>query len=109
MASLLRRRGFRGRLLDLAGRVRADDAGGGELAELVPDHVLGHVDADELVPVVDHERVAHELGDDVAAPRPGLERLLAARRVQRLDALPDLLVEVRTLGKTAAHRLPPDL
>src|SRR5687767_9893932 len=70
---LLLRRRFGGRGLGLARRVGAEEPRRRELAELVADHVLGHVDLHEAVAVVDHERVAHELGDHVGAARPRLE------------------------------------
>src|SRR2546430_2548965 len=60
-----------GHLLHLGG-VAAELPGGRELAELVPDHVLGDVDRDELPAVVDGERVADHLGGDGGPPRPGL-------------------------------------
>src|SRR5262245_51598670 len=104
--ALLGARALGGGLLDLAGRVRAEDAGRGELAELVPDHVLRDVDLHEHLPVVDHERVADKLGDDVAAARPRLHRL-AARGAHALDALPHVGVHVRALLEAAAHRYLP--
>jgi hypothetical protein len=42
--------------------VTAVRTGGRELSELVPDHVLLHVDGNELLPVVHGDRVAQELG-----------------------------------------------
>ena len=53
-----RRRGSAGAARDLAllvAGVAVEGAGGGELAELVADHVLGHEHGDELAPVVDGE------------------------------------------------------
>src|SRR3712207_6933707 len=41
---------------------------------LVPDHVLRGEHPDELVAVVDLERVPDELRDDRAGPRPGPDR-----------------------------------
>ena len=58
-----------------------------ELAELVAHHVLRDVDRDELVAVVHGERVADELRRDRAAARPGLEHVLLAAAVHRLDLL----------------------
>src|SRR6218665_811530 len=48
----------------------------GELAELVTDHVLGHVHRHELLAVVHRERVADHLGDHRRPARPGLDDLL---------------------------------
>src|SRR3954468_20775786 len=44
--------------------VRLEDAGRCELAELVPDHVLGDVHRGENLAVVNAERVADEIGRD---------------------------------------------
>src|SRR5690606_5148884 len=52
--------------------VAAEEPGRGELAELVPDHVLRDIDRHELVAVVHREGVAHELGENGARPAPGL-------------------------------------
>src|SRR5687768_14494260 len=59
LSSCRRARGCR-----LLPAVTTEDPGRGELAELMPDHVLGDEHLEELVPVVDLERVAHELGND---------------------------------------------
>src|SRR3989454_1027352 len=67
------------------GAVAAEQPRRGELAQLVAHHVLGDVDGDELVPVVHREGVAHEVGRDRAAPRPGLEHLLLVPLVQDPD------------------------
>src|SRR5690242_10267563 len=58
--------------------VAPEGPGRGELAELVADHVLGHVELDEVPPVVDREVLAHELGHDRAGPGPRLDRLATA-------------------------------
>src|SRR5215218_9651151 len=91
----------------LAAAVAAELARRGELAELVPDHVLLHEHLQELVAVVDLERVAHELRDDRARPRPGPDRLLGAVLVQLLDLAVDLFVYERSFFCTAAHECCP--
>ena len=42
--------------------VAAESTRGGELAELVANHVFGNVDRDKLVAVVDSECVSYKLG-----------------------------------------------
>ena len=69
-----------------------EGAGGRELAELVPDHVLGDVDGDELLPVVDGERVTDHLGHDRRTARPGLHHALVPRRVEGDDLLQEVPV-----------------
>src|SRR5215208_6028097 len=68
---LLQRRGSLGVLA-----VPAVVAGVGELAEAMADHVLGHVDRNVLLAVVDRDRVADERREDHRRPRPGLDDLL---------------------------------
>src|SRR5436190_18632159 len=89
-----RRRGAGAGRGGLAAAVTAEGAGGGELAELVPDHVLLHEHLQELVAVVDLERVAHELRRDRARPGPGPDRLLGPTLVQRRDLPEQLFVDV---------------
>src|SRR5262249_39425986 len=73
------------------------------LPELVTHHVLGDVDRDELVPVVDRERVPDELGRDRGPTRPRLEHATLVHAVQRLELLQELRVHVRTLLDRTAH------
>src|SRR5262249_17989845 len=92
-----RRRGCPGALAALDAfllvRVPAEGAADRELPELVAHHVLGDEHVQEGPPVVDLERVADELGDDGAAPGPGLDGLLAARGVHTLDLAVELLLD----------------
>src|SRR5688572_8625916 len=74
-----------------------------ELAELVTDHVLGHVHRNELVAVVHGERVPDEVGDDRARARPRLHDALLVARVHRRDALRQTLVDVRALFYRSSH------
>src|SRR5690349_11629901 len=105
---LLRRRcrGGHGGLFDVRA-VATEHARGNELAELVADHVLGHVDRDELVAVVHGERVPDELGQDRAAARPRLEDALLARTIHALDLLHQAVDDVRTLLDRTCHLLLP--
>src|SRR4051794_13208632 len=91
-----------GRLAALAA-VAAEGPRGGELAELVADHVLGHVQLDEHLAVVDGEVLAHELGDDRAGARPGPDRLAGAAVLGPLDLLEQPLVDERALLRGASH------
>src|SRR5207249_336025 len=60
----------------LRATVRPERAGHRKFTEPVAHHVLGHVHGDELLAVVDGDRVADELGRDRRAPGPGLQHLL---------------------------------
>ena len=59
-------------LVLLAG-VTAEDTGGGELTEAVANHVLGHIDGDELVAVVNCDGEADEVGRDHGSAGPRLD------------------------------------
>src|SRR6267142_5349984 len=96
----LPRRGGGG-LLGLA--VRLERARERELAEPVADHVLGHVDGNELLAVVHGQRVAHELRRDRRPPRPRLEDLLLAGAVELLDPPVQLLVDEGSLLERTSH------
>src|SRR5206468_7385928 len=100
-SGLPRRRG--GGLLGLA--VRLEGARERELAEPVADHVLGHVDGNELLAVVHGQRVAHELRRDRRPPRPRLEDLLLAGAVELLDPPVQLLVDEGPLLGRTSHTL----
>ena len=58
-----------------------------ELAELVPDHVLGDVDRDVRLAVVHADRVADHRRHDRRSAAPGLDDALLARLVHLLDLL----------------------
>src|SRR3954469_13789748 len=89
---------------DLLAAVALEGPGRAELAELVPDHVFLHEDLDELVAVVDLERVADELRDDRAGGAPGLGGLLGAPLVEQRDLLEQLFGDERTFFGASAHK-----
>src|SRR5207248_2257239 len=89
------------------GSVPAIAPGGGELAQLVPDHSLGDEDRDVLATVVHCDRVADHLGEDGRGPRPGLDHLLLARLVHRLDARHQALLDPGPLLAGTTHRFLP--
>src|SRR5207247_1449423 len=89
-------------LLLPAAAVALEDARRRELAELVPDHVLGHEQPRVLLAVVDHERGADELRDDGAVARPGPHRLAVLAMLLVLAQQPG--VDVRAFLQRTAHR-----
>src|SRR2546425_882410 len=93
----------RGRSL-LSRAVRLERAGHRELTQPVTDHVLRDVDRDELLAVVDGERVADELRRDRRAARPRLQHLLLPAPVQLLHPREQRLVDVRPLLERTPHR-----
>src|ERR1043166_5639591 len=79
------------RLLGLRAGVTLEGARRRELAELVADHVLRHVDGDVTLAVVDGEGQADEVGRDGRTTRPGLDRGRAGSAAANLL---DLLLKV---------------
>src|SRR6478735_6347575 len=96
LVSLARRRRRSRRTLRLAvGGVAVERAGRRELAELMPDHLLGDVHRDMLLAVVDAERQADELRQDRRAAAPDLDHLVPARRARRIRLLQQIAVDKR--------------
>src|SRR5206468_9295983 len=73
----------------------------------VPDHVLRHVDRDELLSVVHRDRVADHVRDDRRPARPGLEDLLLEPAIHLLDPLAERRVDERPLLYASGHGLFP--
>src|SRR5258705_3613020 len=99
---LLQRRGPLGVLA-----VPAIRAGVGELAEAMADHVLGHVDRDVLLAVVDGDRVTDERREDERGARPGLDDLLLVALVHFLYPPLEAELDERALLDRTGHALPP--
>ncbi len=76
-------------------RMATEHPGQAELTELVPDHVFGAKDVDEMSAVVDLESMTDELGDDGASASPGLDRDAPILVAQSLNLAKQLLVNVR--------------
>src|SRR5487761_11309 len=95
MSSLPLRRGRRRDLL--VRRVALERAGQRELAELVTDHVLGHIDRNVLLAVVHGDREADEFRRDRRAARPGLDRLFVVDGARGVDLLHQMVVDERAL------------
>src|SRR5688572_17348543 len=89
----------------LVARVAVERARRSELSELMPHHVLGDEDRNELPAVVHREREPHRIRDDGGAARPGLDDLLRARRLRGLDLLHQVAVHEGTLLNASRHRL----
>src|SRR5215213_8822698 len=84
--------------------VTLERAGQRELAELVPDHRLGHEDRDVLAAVVHGDRVSEHVGDDRRAPRPGADDVLRALVVLSVHLLEQVVVHEGALLQAAWHR-----
>src|SRR5258708_23360078 len=88
--------------------VSAEAAGGGELAELVADHGLGHENGHVLAPVVHRQGVADELREDSGAAGPGLDDPLFSRLIHLFDPVPHPRpARPAPLGRTPPPPLPP--
>src|ERR1044072_5623302 len=77
-----------------------------ELAELVPDHLLGDEHGHVLAAVVDRDRVPDHLREDGRGARPGADHPLLVLLVHRLDAAHQPLLDERPFLAAPAHLLP---
>src|SRR3954453_20402351 len=91
------------RRLLAAPRVPTEVPRGRELAQFVADHVFGAVDRHVAPAVVDADRVPHELGEDRAVPRPGLQDFFAAVHVEKLHLTQQLRIDVPALLCRSTH------
>src|SRR5215211_753991 len=95
-----------GRLLRLGARVPLEGARRGELAELVADHVLRHVDGDVALAVVDGEGQADEVGRDGRAARPRLDgRRTGVPAANLFDLLLQMPVNERAFFYRTGHNV----
>src|SRR5690606_956009 len=89
----------------LVRRVGREVPGRRELAELHADHFFGDRHRHMLLAVVDAERQTDELRQDGGATRPGLDHILAARRLSGVGLLEQIPVDKRAFPGGASHRL----
>src|SRR4029453_3579880 len=82
--------------------VPTEGARGRELAELVPDHRLGHEDRDVLAAVVHGHRVPEHVGDDRRATRPGADHVLGALFVLSVHLLEQGVADDRAFFRAPA-------
>src|SRR6188508_3614865 len=100
---LLQRRGAVGGLA-----VAAVGARWRELAEPMPDHVLGDEDRHVATPVVDGDRVPDHLREYHACARPGLQHLALAALVHVVDAAEQARVDEWSLLDGTTHLSAPN-
>src|SRR5260370_42683587 len=87
----------------LVGRVAVIGPGRRELGELVTHHLLGHVDRNMLVAVVDAESEADELRQHRRAAAPDLDHLGPAAAARGIGLLEQIAVDERTLLDRTCH------
>src|SRR6185503_11907323 len=98
-------RGFLDRLVALL-RIPLELSRRSELAELVANHVLLHVDGDEFLPVMHGECVTSHFRHNRRSPRPGLVDSLLVGLVQPGDRLDQMIVNERPFFYRSCHSLP---
>src|SRR5437016_1790312 len=67
----------------------------GELAQLVPDHLLRHIHGNEFLPVVHRDSVPDHFWHDRRTPRPRLDHFLFVARVESFDFYAQVAVHKR--------------
>ena len=70
--------------------------GSRELAKLVANHVLGHIDRDELAAIVNGDGVADKVRVNGGPAGPGAQHLLVVDLIHPLDLLHEVIVDERT-------------
>ena len=93
-SSLVNKTNTPGPLLVVAA-VTTEGACQGELAQLVTDHVLGDVDGDELVTIVNSEGVSNEIGRNHRSARPSLDHRLLSALIHGVNLLLKFHADVR--------------
>src|SRR5687767_2009195 len=83
----------------------AEGACGSELAELVPDHRLRHVNGNVLAAVVHGDRVSDHVGDHRGEALPRLDDALLVLLVHLGHLDQQVVVDERAFLKTARHLL----
>ena len=76
-----------------------------KLPELVAHHVFGNKYRVKNFPVVNEERVSHEIRNDCGAARPCFDRLLASGACDFVDLLEQVLLNKWSFFKAASHKL----
>jgi hypothetical protein len=66
--------------------VPPEGARGSELSQLVADHILGDIDGDKPLSVVDGDGMTNELREDDGTPRPSAEDTLLHSTIHGHDA-----------------------
>src|SRR5215471_3822208 len=84
-------------------------AGRRKLTQPMTDHILGAIDRDEFMAVVDCKGQRHKIRRDRGAARPGPDDLLLARRPRRIDLLLQMSVHEGALFKRSCHVCSPAL
>ena len=87
----------------------AEGTGGGELAQLVANHILSHIDGNVLAAVMHGKGVSDEGGEDGGGAAPGLQDLLLAGLIHFVDPLQQLGGAKGAFLDTSAHLLLPPL
>ena len=74
-----------------------EGTGWGKLSELVSDHLFGHIYRNKFLPVVHGDRVPDHIGHNRGTPRPRLNNLFFAARIQPFDLVAQVAIDKRPL------------
>ena len=89
------------RFLDFAftvSRVAIERPCGGELSELVSDHIFRHIDRNELPSIMNRKGIADHFGNDRGTPRSCLDDPLFSSLNQSVNFLEQMVVNKRTFS-----------
>jgi hypothetical protein len=65
--------------------VTSEGTSGGELTELMPDHLFCDINWNMLTTVVNGDRMSNHLGNDCGCPRPGFNNLFFVFIIEHLN------------------------
>ena len=73
----------------------AEDSTWSELTQFMSNHILSNEDRDELVSIVNRERMAHKFGGDGGPARVGFDHPLLAGAIHLEDPVQQFRIYVR--------------
>ena len=81
-----------------------EGTGGGELAQLVTDHILGDIDRHVLAAVMDGEGVADKVRENGGGAAPGFQDALLTGLIHLLNPFHQHRLYERTLLYASTHK-----
>src|SRR4051812_14724189 len=87
----------------MGGTVTAEEPGRGQFAQAMADHFFIYKNRQELMAIMDRDRMTDEFRCDHAAARPGLDNLFIAAAVHLLNFKHQLRVYVRSFFCRTSH------
>ena len=78
-------------------------AGRSEFTELMPNHILGNINWDEPITIVNGQRMTDEIRRDRRATGPSLDDLLISRAIEMFDFFRQMPIDERAFFNRSCH------